>query len=139
MIKLPNNFIFVPLPEGATNVRLRPGGILRWYDQHGFTAKKILPPGKFSIVCMKGEETEDIARGIVETTHIEMAPSPGNDWQGDWSTGFVDYENRGEFPGEDHAGWQGSAGSFRKPLQSLASLYKSLDIYDKIGVILKKA
>lgn len=128
MIKLPNNFIFVPLPEGATNVRLRPGGILRWYDQHGFTAKKILPPGSYSIVCMKGDEDEDIARGIVDHEEkseiVDFNAGGGGHIKYTVCRDYMALENGYEFDLD--------------PIESLASLYRSLGIETAYGVIIKQ-
>lgn len=112
----------------------------KWYinglDEDGEmqAGLKPLPPGNWQIVCTSKEATEAQAKGIVETIHIEIAPSPGNDFGGDWDTGYVDYENPGEF-----AGWQGDAGAFRKAVQSLKSLLtsKGCDI-NKTYLILKK-
>lgn len=93
-----------------------------------------LPPGNWQILCTLKECAEIDAEKIVETIHVEYPPGPGNDFQGDWSINYADYENPGEF-----AGWGGDAGSFNKAIDSLRSLIrvKGLDT-EKNYIILEK-
>jgi hypothetical protein len=80
---------------------------------------------KFSELCeMECDE-------FVETIHIELMPSPANDMGGSWDTGYVDYENIGEY-----AGWQGDAGAFRKAKESFQSLLNS-EGFDNNTLIVK--
>lgn len=87
---------------------------------------KPLPPGTWRFLFTTKTATEEDARRVVKTIHIEEAPSPYNDFAGGWRFGYVDYENRGEF-----SGYQGDAGSFGKSIDSLNSLLRSKGLDDK--------
>ncbi len=65
---------------------------------------------------------EDARAEGLERIHVEYPPSPSNDFQGDWSVGFKDYKNIGEY-----AGWGGDAGAFSCPLKSFMSLWNSIN------------
>ena len=123
----------IEIPEHAETFELL-GGVLISYDQElRQVATCLLPPDNWQIICLSGEVTEEMAKDIVETIHIEYAPSPYNDFAGSWDVGYVDYEHPGEF-----AGWQGDAGSFGKSVDSFHSLLRSKNLPINTTLILKK-
>lgn len=71
---------------------------------------------------LSGITKEDAIKEGIERIHVEIAPSPANDWQGDFDYAWVDYLHMG-----DYAGWGGDACSFRNPIDSFESLWKSIN------------
>ncbi len=98
--------------------------------------KESLPKGDYTVVgLLNNITTEEQTKCLIDTIHIEIAPSPSNDMGGDWDIGYVDYENLGEY-----AGWGGDAGCFRKAVDSFNSLINSLKIDTNLNwcIIIKK-
>jgi len=129
MTQLPNNHLFVKLPEGAKDVRVVYGTtgstmasmVQMVYCRDGKSQLfKSLPPGSYSIVCMKGEETSAIAEQIAE-----RVSGWSNPIYYDYTAGGRDYRDVVE-------------AAFPTALESLQSLYRSLGIEKLNGVILKK-
>lgn len=132
MTKLTDNIFAYSLPNGNYGegliIEVDGKHYLNMIDDNGemLAGTKPLPPGNYRFLFTTKTATEEDARKVVETIHIEEGPSPGNDFAGGWDTGYVDYENRGEF-----AGYQGDAGVFRKAIESLHSLLRSKGLDDK--------
>ncbi len=84
------------------------------YHSFGFSVLEnddnIIYKGKTS------EIPEEVAKECVAKIHVELAPSPYNDWCGGFDYAYVDYKNIGEY-----AGWQGDAGCYRKATESIQS------------------
>lgn len=125
MMQLTDKTMAMPLPEGAERVYYDGAASIGFY-LNGDLRFIHFPPGTYRFLFTTTTATEEDARKVVETIHIEEGPSPGNDFAGGWDTGYVDYENRGEF-----AGYQGDAGVFRKAIESLHSLLRSKGLDDK--------
>lgn len=56
---------------------------------------------KYELLGRPGEITEDVWKRIVQTVDYDLRPSPANDFQGDWATGFMDYESQYESPNSE--------------------------------------
>lgn len=125
------NWLAIPIPSDASNFIINNIGCLRCTVMHGTleengplpsTIDKYL--GDYEIVGKVSSLTNEQAKDIVETIHIEIPPHPSNDFCGDWDIGYVDYTQRGEF-----AGFNGDANAFRKPTESLMSLLEANGCY----------
>jgi hypothetical protein len=123
MIHLINDVWFVPLPEGATDVKLLRINLIqyRYFIGDDYHYININRPGSYSIVALRKEITEDIARGIV-------------DWYGA-GDGSVDEAG----VGDTFWCYDGSDLCLDTALESLTSLFTSLSIpEDQNGVVIKK-
>ena len=127
MKSLPNNHLLIPLPEGAKVYSLKTTWLLLIGDSPGFKPIR-LPPGSYSIVCMKGDEDEDIARGIVDHEEkseiVDFNAGGGGHIKYTVCRDYMALENGYEFDLD--------------PIESLASLYRSLGIETAYGVIIKQ-
>jgi hypothetical protein len=114
--------IIVPVPKNADDFRVIHESTRVAY----FTPKYKrfdIPKQEYEIIGKLSTLTEDQAKQLVGTIHIEIAPSPSNDWGGDFDYGYIDYGNPGEY-----AGWNGDAGCFRHATDSFKSLLKSTHV-----------
>jgi len=124
-------WLVIPISSEATNFIINNIGCLRCTIMHGTleengpllnTIDKYL--GDYEIVSKLSEITKEQAEKIVETIHVEIPPHPSNDYCGDWDIAYVDYLMRGEF-----AGFNGDAGCFRNPIDSLHTLLEVNECY----------
>lgn len=86
----------------------------------------------FDFLGHPSEITGEVWGKVCEQIHVEEAPSPYNEMSGGWHMDYVDYNNPGEY-----AGWQGDAGSFRKPLKSGLSLCAAHNIQESDVLLFK--
>lgn len=117
--------LLYPVPKDSDDFQIIHGGTriaYFWPDYKRFD----LPKGVFKIIGKLSELTENQAKDLVDTIHIEIPPTPSNDMQGDWKMGYVDYEDQGEF-----AGWGGDVNYYRKATDSFISLLKLNECFIK--------
>lgn len=128
--------LFIPLPvkfNGVNEFIIKQYGYAgTWFEEKDckeLNAWKInLPKGEYKFIGTTMNMDDKAIKEIIDDIHVEEGPSPGNDFAGGYHYAYVDYENRGEY-----AGYQGDAGCYRKPKDSLESLMKSLDISTDIN------
>jgi len=132
----PTNLIALRVPEGATVEIYGQNGIIRG-DDESFDLrtyiKKVYKLTDYEIIGLHPGITEEQAKGLVGTIHVEHSPSPYNDWGGGYHMAYIDYENLGEY-----AGYNGDASYFELALKSLSSLLASHGIKENVLLILKK-
>lgn len=95
-ITLPSHRVLIvyTLPESKKFKITKP--YLQELDGRGaWVNDRPLPEGNWQILGsgLSTSITEEEAAGVVETVDYDLPPSPGNDFQGDWRTGYRDYES----------------------------------------------
>ena len=85
-----------------------------------------IPKGNYTILGKLNDLKDHVCKELVETIHVEIAPSPSNDMCGSYDYAYVDYEQRGEF-----AGWGGDAGCCVNPKDSLITLLDANECFDE--------
>lgn len=133
MHQLLNRIFAFPIEDSANSLHVIGNNLLYRYESEKMPLSLIgdidLPPGQWQILFLTREATDSDWRKVVETVDYDVLPSPGNDFQGDWRTGYRDYESNeetgcSEFP------------FVRTPTLSGHSLLKSKGLHDKGNYVL---
>lgn len=91
-----------------------------------------LPSGQYSIMFIAEYATEEQAAMVVDRVLYDLPPSPYNDFQGDWDSGYRDYECEEEAPNAEYP-------YVRKSTESMQSLIRAnFTDQSKKHLILKK-
>ena len=127
-------FLAIPILKNNSEYKISNYGFAgMWLEEVGTQKITLLSRGKianYSILGKATELTEENCKKLIDSIHVELAPSPYNDFAGGFDYAFIDYQNTGEF-----AGFQGDAGCYRKPKDSFKSLLEANECYIKDWIV----
>lgn len=103
------HFLLVAVPEGAKNIEIcemgqTSVGISFSFpkDKNEYYYKVAEPQTELEFLFRASNASEQQARQVVDAVDYDLPPSPSNDFQGDWNSGYRDYECNEDAPNAEY-------------------------------------